>query len=382
MINNYAGFCEVYNEKEDDMASLTREGVKYGLFFVVAATAGGSVRNRVAQNFKQVYVFQMNDRIDYSAILGSTGGVFPQDNPGRGIFKTGQQAFEFQTAYVHDANDYNRFAYFTAVSQTLLQQNGGCKAENLKEKAITLNYASFLNACKLDGTDRKIPIGIDPDTDETLYLEFNSSAIVPVMSAAKQHVGFSRQLLRLLAESNTETIIFDTNGVLALPDKNNLRYIKDATCVNGEVSKLVTSVVDRFKAKKSGSVKSESELSTLIVYINDYASLDVLLNEEVKRRFYDMLENGASLSMMVIMSGTPSTVTSFAANKWYRKRFSHSDGLWIGPGYDQQNIFASARPFRQSDIKDDSCYLINGGVLQYGRRLMENTDEYGRDRNE
>lgn len=382
VINNYAGFYEVYNEKEDDMASLTREGSKYGIYFVIAATAGGSVRNRVAQNFKQVFVLQMNDRIDYSAILGSTGGVYPQDNPGRGIFKLGQQSYEFQTAYVHDTNDYNRFAFFSETAQKLLQRNGGNKASNLKEKVLALNYASFLGDCKLTGIDRKIPIGIDSDTDGKLFLTFNSNVIVPIMSAAKQQIGFSRQFLRLLADGNVETYVFDTDNVLALPDKNNLRYIKDATCVNEEISKLVTKVVGRFKAKKSNAVQSESDFPPLVIFINNYSSLDALLNKDVKPRFYDMLENGAALSTMIIISGTPSTVSSFAANKWYRKRFSHTDGLWIGPGYDQQNIFTSARPFSQTDIKDDSCYLLNGGVLQYGRRLMENSDEHGRDQHE
>ena len=71
-------------------------------------------------------------------------------------------------------------------------------------------------------------------------MTFNSNVIVPIMSAAKQQIGFSRQFLRLLADGNVETYVFDTDNVLALPDKNNLRYIKDATCVNEEISKLVT----------------------------------------------------------------------------------------------------------------------------------------------
>ena len=109
--------------------------------------------------------------------------------------------------------------------------------------------------------------------------------------------------------------MFDTDNVLALPDKNNLRYIKDATCVNEEISKLVTKVVGRFKAKKSSAVQNESDFPPLVIFINNYSSLDALLNKDVKPRFYDMLENGAALSTMIIISGTPSTVSSFAANK-------------------------------------------------------------------
>ncbi|NCB70392.1 MAG: type VII secretion protein EssC [Clostridia bacterium] len=379
VINNYAGFYEVYSEKEDDMASLSREGSKYGIYFVVAATAGGSVRNRVAQNFKQVYVLQMNDRIDYSAILGNTAGVYPVDNPGRGIFKVSQQAFEFQVAYVNDLNDYNRFAYYSDLSKKLLLKHGGKKPDGLRAKAYDVDFTSMQRYCVLSTTKKAIPVGINTETDEPLYLSFSSTSIVPVMSADTQHIGFMRQLLKMLVQANAKVVVFDVDNIFKLQVANQFEYVYEATALNKKLADTVNELVNRFKAKKKGEVHNEAEFSPLFIVINNFASVDSLLTDDIKQRLYDLLENGAGLGAMIILSGTPQSVSAFAANKWFRKRFSHSDGIWVGAGYSQQNIFTAARPYSQTDINADSCYTLDSGVIQTGRRLMDNADEYGRE---
>jgi len=149
--------------------------------------------------------------------------------------------------------------------------------------------------------------------------------------------------------------------------------------LNKKLADTVNELVNRFKAKKNGEVHTEAEFSPLFIVINNFASADSLLTDDIKQRLYDLLENGAGLGAMIILSGTPQSVSAFAANKWFRKRFSHSDGIWVGAGYSQQNIFTAARPYSQTDINADSCYTLNSGVIQTGRRLMDNADEYGRE---
>lgn len=378
-INNYAAFYEGYNEKEDDIVTLTREGSKYGIYFIVAASVGGSVRNRVAQNFKQLYVLQMNDRIDYSAILGSTGGVYPTINPGRGIYKVGSQAYEFQCAYVHDTNDYNRFAFFSKTSEDLLSKNGGIKAGSINTMAHKLDYKTFVHDLVLSGGEKKIPIGLEMETDEKLYLNFNSNTLIPIMSESRQYVGFSHQFLRLLDENQVETFVFDTEGLLELSDTKNINYIEDGAKVNEELSKLITAIVQRFRAKKEGKIKSEEDLKPLVIYFNNYATLDALLSDELRGALYDLLEKAVSLNTMIIFGGRPSSVSPFAAHKWYRVRFGRSDGLWIGPGYDRQNIFLTARPFMQKDIRDNNCYLLNNGTISLALRLVDDAETIRRD---
>lgn len=375
VINNYAGFYEIYDEKEDDIASLTREGAKYGVFFLVSGSAMGSVRNRVAQNFKQIFVLQMNDRGDYSAILGSTGGVYPAGTPGRGIFKTGQSTYEFQVGYIHDPNDFSRFGHFASVAEQLLSRFGGDKPDGLKRGNTAVNAETMLPYFDDSKPVPAFPVGMDPDTDEPMYLHFTSEKIVPVVSQGDCHLGFARQLIHLLSAKGIRQVVVDVENALRVQKKETVTYISDASALNAAIVDFVDEMIARFKKKKSGEVKDESAFPPVVLLINNFESMERLLNDHARHQLFDLLENGSALGLMVVVCGSASSVTAYSASGWYRKRFSHADGMWIGPGYDRQIIFTSARPYRQSDIKSDSCYLLNKGILQYGRRMIDPAEQ-------
>ena len=98
-INNFAAFVEMYDDKEEAISYLTREGTRYGIYFVLTAVGSSAIRFRILQNIKQLVVLQLNDPTEYAGILGSTGGVIPSAIKGRGIVRR-SEVYEFQTARV------------------------------------------------------------------------------------------------------------------------------------------------------------------------------------------------------------------------------------------------------------------------------------------
>jgi WXG100 family type VII secretion target len=78
-----------------------RQGTNFSLtvFLILTAANGGAIRYRLFQNFKQLFVLQLNDASDYSAILGHVDGVYPSRFKGRGIFKS-DCVYEFQITHV------------------------------------------------------------------------------------------------------------------------------------------------------------------------------------------------------------------------------------------------------------------------------------------
>ena len=99
IINNFAAFTETYPDKEDAIAFLSREGTKYGIYFVLTAVGTNAVRFRLLQNFKQLIAMQMNDESEYSTIVGKTDGLLPSKFKGRGLVKL-DAIYEFQTAHI------------------------------------------------------------------------------------------------------------------------------------------------------------------------------------------------------------------------------------------------------------------------------------------
>ena len=70
IINNYEGFSEFYQDKYDDiLLSITREGIKCGITFIMTISTYTDVRYRLAQNFKQKISLKLNNEDDYMNIF-------------------------------------------------------------------------------------------------------------------------------------------------------------------------------------------------------------------------------------------------------------------------------------------------------------------------
>ena len=95
----------MYPDIQDDFNSLTREGLKYGIVFILSTNGVNFIRYKLKQNFKQNLVLQLNDENDYSDIVGNTHGLYPSKIKGRGLIKF-KEIYEFQSAKYKN-NDNN-----------------------------------------------------------------------------------------------------------------------------------------------------------------------------------------------------------------------------------------------------------------------------------
>ena len=96
-VSNAAAFSESFPEEEDAVIQMSREGMKYGIFFVLTSPGTGSLRFRLLQYFSQSFVLQLHDESEYAAVLGRTEGLYPSGYKGRGLVRK-KELYEFQTA--------------------------------------------------------------------------------------------------------------------------------------------------------------------------------------------------------------------------------------------------------------------------------------------
>ena len=109
MINNYEAFDENYEEQYDDLfLSLSRDCLKCGMMFVIAANSTASMKYRLAQNFNKKFALQLNDDDEYYSIFDNIERKRPAHIFGRGLVKQeGDLIFEFQTAKICEHIEYN-----------------------------------------------------------------------------------------------------------------------------------------------------------------------------------------------------------------------------------------------------------------------------------
>ncbi len=98
VIDGYGIFREMYPACEDLFNRLSGESAKYGICFAVTVRQAADMKIRTRQNFRTVLAFALNDRSEYTELLG----IRPQSElspyAGRGWLVSGRRLLEFQTA--------------------------------------------------------------------------------------------------------------------------------------------------------------------------------------------------------------------------------------------------------------------------------------------
>lgn len=97
IIDNYFALSESFEEIDEKIMILAREGTKYGIYIITTATNSTLVRYKFSINFKMTITLQLTDKSEYSSIVGRTEGLEPDNILGRGLVKA-IYPVEFQTA--------------------------------------------------------------------------------------------------------------------------------------------------------------------------------------------------------------------------------------------------------------------------------------------
>ena len=310
VINNYEGFVENYGEKYDDiLLTLCREGIKYGIIFVLTASAYNSVRYRLSQNFRQKIALQLNNEDDFLNIIEGVKKQRPAHVFGRGLIKY-SDVYEFQTARICEPEKWNSFIRETikrlnemylerAVSIPVLPSQ--IKVEDVKELVTQLD---------------KLPIGIYKTSLGLATYDFKNN-LVNIISAKNidivaEYITHLYEEINLL--ENAEITLFDAEGIVqetrknlkldyqnySLRIQNNLSKTKHNVCIILGIDKFLTSIETSILA----DLKKAEELKNYTFIVVD--SVFKLKNHE-----YD---------------------------DWYKAYITKDSGIWVGNGVSDQYL--------------------------------------------
>ena len=95
LLDNYSALAEMYDKIADQLLTLAREGLKYGIYMI--ATANQDKVYRFSINFKMAVAFEMTEKGEYDMIVGRCQGLEPSRSAGRGLMRH-KPPLEFQAA--------------------------------------------------------------------------------------------------------------------------------------------------------------------------------------------------------------------------------------------------------------------------------------------
>ena len=367
IVNNYSHFYESYERYEDIMIMLTRECPKYGIYFALTATNTMAVRYRMLQNFRQMYVMQMNDKADYASILGNTGGVIPPAVKGRGIIKT-DEAYVFQTARIVGGEE-DLLGLIKRFAAKLAQQAEGARA---KQVPVVPGFISGLDAANNMNSFEQLPLGISYSSYS--YLKVNAvekNVLLVISEEGRDALIYAGGIIETAsAVADLRTFVF--NGGRELNELLDVAYDKVDGDYESKIIELFNTAVLRNNNYKETNGQPTVDMMPILVVFNGYEKIKDSLSEDGKDKLITILDKVEGFcNMYFVVCDSCRSVNQYYMDGWMGNRCG-GEGVWVGNGIEDQMRLTITRKTRdmRREIDSRTGFYVAGGCARLIRLVM------------
>lgn len=377
-INNFAAFTEMYEEKEEAISYLTREGTKYSIYFILTALGTGAVRFRMLQNFKQLLVLQLNDEADYSTIVGKTDGLFPSKYKGRGLVKR-DEIYEFQIASLTE--EKVPFTFIQEFCQDYSKKWDGKTAKKIPVLPDVVNV-DFLSKYADEKHNLYIPVGVEKNSLNVHVYPFESSYITMIMSAGMEYQNFVADLVKLIDMiSKVRGVILDVPKITEYKGKSLSAYTSAKECEE-QIDKLFELVLYRNNTYKEAVEKGieVEKFDNVLVIITALSALKSSISDQAQEKLSLILEKGSvDYKVNLIIAEQAKNISSVSFEKWYKTNVSPSDGIWVGSGIAEQYQMKANKTTAEmhEEITPEFGYSLVKGKCVKLKLLNDRMEDYG-----
>ncbi|MBR5969774.1 MAG: type VII secretion protein EssC [Lachnospiraceae bacterium] len=378
MIHNYAVFAEQYEDLIAQVNYLSREGTKYGIFFVLTCTGVNQVRLNIRQNFKLLYCLQLNSADDYSSVVGRTGGMVPGKYKGRGMFrKDKDNLLEFQVARItEDDIPYDSIRTFVSELTKEYHENTAQPVPVLPEEVT----GEYLSRYCLSGQIDRIPIGVEKETLDVAYISLLESPVSMVFSEEQEWGQTVSALAEIIANRiHVHTVVLAAGEGQEVSD-SAVEYHADINACANAVSEIFDTVLFRNNTYKDAIDAGEKapEFEPMVVIIRSISQLHTMLGRYknnnaqaaaeddtvINRLFLAMEKCDRKYGVYFIVAESVNLITPFTAETWYKRHVSGNRGVWIGNGISNQfRLSISKKPQGFSEnLGPDFGFVVRNAV--------------------
>lgn len=393
ILNNYLSFTEEYENQIPDLMYISREGAKRGIYFVLG-TSTVNINNKIKQNISLNYVLRMNDKMDYSMVLGRTNGIVPSEFAGRGILRIGSNVFEFQTADFmpppanDDEPDIMSADPADIINSLCLEAEKKCTnfaTEYVKRiKSLDVSYM-LTNA----GSINNVPLGQLDNENDAFFADLSDKYIVFASSnSEKQLSDYAVYIASVLAEdTDIDVVLLDSDKTINNDENRKYRYVGKDDEFEKWTGEYHSMYIERDKAlvqdENGRWMLPENKFRNVWIVINKFeqmasvcrncaAQLNIaMLGCEIHNIHYIVLDTVESMrkpngcySRIIVRGNNPKDV--------FTEKNAHDDwfaqlGIWLGAGFENQSFFRTDDRNRHFTFDNTAVTVSDGHVSEIFR---------------
>lgn len=348
IINGYESFVEHYDDIFDDiLLTLTREGSKTGIVFIMTTAASDDLRYRMGQNFKQRIALTLNDSGDYSNIYDGIGNRKPAQRFGRGLVNLGEMIYEFQTAKSCEPEEYNVFIKNEIENirrvNRLIAEKIPVLPDIVKKDDFNIGMEDLTN----------IPIGLRKrDIKPELYDFKNNLISIIVAKNIEEATQFASNIWQEINNlQEIETILLDPERKI-LSGKNELKenYEKMMAKIKSKKSNHNLCFIlglDRFinflEQQSEQEKNQDNEEDDDDECLEGVEKLEAMIKQcEVKKNFSFIIVDIAN------------KIKEHNYDEWYSQNVMENNIIWVGNGIEDQYLIDVNAP-RKEIIDNCGC---------------------------
>lgn len=356
-VNNFSGFAEQYEDLQEAFTLLTRDGVKYGIYFVLTAGSTNAVRYRMQQNFRMMFTMQLNDATDYSIVVGKTDGLIPSKYKGRGLVAL-DRVYEFQTAFCSPAADLQEFIRDYCAQ---LARNAVSTAHAIPVLPKTVTTDSVSGA--LAGL-RCVPVGIGKAKLTPATVNLENRVVFPVTAQElSDTMAFTETFVRMLPRV-VRTILIDAEQQFSGLEESGCELVQSG--YEAFVQQLFADMVERNNVYKDagmdpGALQPYEERVYVLIGLKRFCEQ---LSDDGKDKFSTLVEKAESVyKLHFVIVDALAQISSYSYEGWYKRQLNGADGLWVGDGVADQYMLKINKVTSElyDEVGDEYGYLVSKG---------------------
>ena len=253
VIDNIAGFREYYEQYDDTIQMLSREGLSVGISMIVTGSASGNLTYRMSSNFVNKICLTCNDETEYSNLM-NVRNMQPYNYPGRALVPLEKRVVEAQFALTHRAeSEKDRMAM---LQEALEERNRSAVSQAAQipfvPKELTLQDQMRKNPA-LFHVPYRIILGMEYETVEyiSIALDQTASLIVNGRAGGSKYAAVRaivNQLQNNILAAPVEAVVMDgrRKHLASLRDISFVRdYITDTAAMRLAISELHEEMEER-----------------------------------------------------------------------------------------------------------------------------------------